>query len=151
MSESHALECRIDDYDDLDRDALYDVLQLRCEVFVVGQAITAVPEIDGRDPECEHVRVVDGDELVGTARLFDRKDPIKVGRVAVHPERQREGIGTFLMERIQEHLGDRRAELHAQAYLEAWYDDLGWERVGDAFMEAEIPHVHMVWRGTSNA
>jgi ElaA protein len=147
VSDANDWTCRFEPYDALGRDALYELLQLRCEVFVVGQAITAVPEIDGRDPACTHARLFEGDALVGTARLVESDEPISVGRVAVHPDRQREGIGTYLMERIQARLGDRRAELHAQAHLEDWYASLGWERVGDVFMEAEMPHVHMVWNG----
>jgi len=50
-----------------------------------------------------------------------------------------------MMKAIQTWLGDDEAELHAQAYLEDWYGDLGWQRVGDEYMEAEIPHVTMRW------
>ena len=35
--------------------------------------------------------------------------------------------------------------IHAQAHLEAWYSALGWV-VLRAIVEAEIPHVHMVWQ-----
>lgn len=139
------LEIEIRPYDDLTRDELYEILELRCRVFVVGQEITAVSEIDGRDPECAHVLARDNGELVGTARIFADEEPAKVGRVAAARDRQREGIGTAVMEAVQEWLGDRPAELHAQKYLEDWYASFGWERVGDEFMEAEIRHVRMVW------
>lgn len=124
---------------------LHDIFWLRNVVFVVGQQITAEPEVDGRDPECEHALYYVGERLVGTARVFHRARPQVVGRVAVHPDAQGEGHGTRMMEHIQAHLGDAPAELHAQAHLEAWYTRLGWRRVGDVFVEAEIPHVMMVW------
>jgi len=130
-------------FDDLSADDLHSILHLRCLVFVVGQQITEVPEIDGRDPECAHILARDGGELVGTARMFVDQEPVSVGRVAVARDRQRDGIGTAVMEAIQEWLDGRPAELHAQAYLEDWYDSLGWQRVGDEFMEAGIPHVLM--------
>lgn len=132
-------------YCDLTKDELYAIMVLRDLVFVVGQKITAVPEVDGRDPECEHAMLWDDGELVGTARLFCDEDPVVVGRVAIHTERQRQGLGSVLMRAVQEHLGERRAELHAQAHLEAWYAGLGWERFGEPFDEAEIPHVMMRW------
>jgi len=141
------LDIEIRGYAELTRDELYEILWLRCEVFVVGREITAAPEIDGRDPECFHAMARDEMELVGTARIDVERDPAKVGRVATARDRQREGIGTALMEAVQQWLGDRPAELHAQKYLEEWYEALGWARVGDEFTEAEIPHVRMVWEG----
>ena len=132
-------------YDELSRDELHDIFMLRNIVFVVGQGITAEPEVDGRDPECEHAMLWEGDRLLGTARIFHREDPQVVGRVAVLTDRQGEGLGTELMEAVQEHIGTARAELHAQAHLEEWYTRLGWERVGEPFEEADIPHVMMKW------
>lgn len=140
------LDIEIKSFEELRRSELYDVLRLRCEVFVVGQEITEEPEIDGRDPMCSHALVRDEGELVGTARIFTDREPMSVGRVAVATDRQCEGIGTALMEGVQQWIGERRCELHAQAYLEEWYERLGWERVGGEFMEADIPHVLMRWR-----
>jgi ElaA protein len=139
------LEFDIQHFDQLTAREVYDVMHLRDVVFVVGQKITAVPEVDGLDPECAHARAFDDGRLVGTARIFVDRRPMSVGRVAVHPDFQGQGIGTRLMEYVQSWLGARPAELHAQAHLEKWYADLGWERVGEQFVEAEIPHVTMVW------
>lgn len=124
---------------------LYEIMHLRDRVFVVGQKITAVSEIDGLDPECEHAMLWRGDALIGTARIFHQRMPRSVGRVAVDTTLQRQGIGSRLMRGVQAHLGEAPAELHAQAHLEAWYARLGWRRVGEVFIEAEIPHVTMVW------
>ena len=132
-------------FDELSAREVYDLLHLRDLVFVVGQKITAVAEVDGLDPECAHARIFVDDRLVGTARIFVDERPLIVGRVAVHPDAQGGGIGTKMMQHLQQWLGDRRAELHAQAYLEGWYAGLGWERFGDEFSEAEIPHVMMRW------
>lgn len=132
-------------FDELTTRELYALLQLRDEVFVVGQKITAVPEVDGLDLFCSHVRAFLDDRLVGTARIFVDEDPIIVGRVAIHPDVQRTGIGSQMMAFIGDWLGSRPAELHAQAYLEAWYTRMGWERFGEPFDEAEIPHVMMRW------
>jgi predicted GNAT family N-acyltransferase len=37
--------------------------------------------------------------------------------------------------------------MHAQAHLESWYTRMGWTAVGEGFVEAEIPHRHMVRQG----
>jgi ElaA protein len=120
---------------------LHDLLRLRTEVFVVGQKITVESEIDGKDPECTHVLGQDAaGEMVATARLFLGTDPVKVGRVAVHPALQRTGLGTDLMEHVHGLLAGRRAAMSAQAHLVPWYARLGWTPVGPVYDEAEIPH-----------
>ena len=85
-------------FDELSLKELHDIFWLRNVVFVVGQKITAEPEVDGADPECEHAMLWMEDRLVGTARIFHKRDPIIVGRVAVHTELQGHGLGTVLME-----------------------------------------------------
>jgi ElaA protein len=132
-------------FDDLSAREVYDLLHLRDLVFVVGQQITAEPEVDGLDPDCMHARLVVDGSPIATARIFHEKAPMIVGRVAVHPDSQRQGIGTVLMRHLQDWLGERPAELHAQSHLEEWYASLGWERFGEEFVEAQIPHVMMRW------
>lgn len=131
-------------FDQLTTRELYDVLWLRDLVFVVGQKITSEPEVDGLDPECHHAMLRRDHRVIGTARIFASRNPIVVGRVAVHGDFQKQGLGTELMRQVQQWIGNRPAELHAQAHLEPWYTTLGWRRVGDVFIEAEIPHVTMV-------
>ncbi len=123
---------------------LHDLFWLRNEVFVFYQKITAESEIDGRDPEAVHIlgRGADG-RMVATARLFMDGDVVKVGRVAVHQDLHRGGVGTALMRYAHEVIGPRPAALSAQAYLRDWYQRLGWQPVGAEYDEAEIPHVYM--------
>ena len=144
---THAMSLEIDirHFDELSAREVYDLMHLRDLVFVVGQKITAVPEVDGLDPQCAHARAVLDGRLVGTARIFVDEEPVVVGRVAVHTDLQRSGVGTTMMRSVQAWLDERPAELHAQAYLERWYSSLGWERFGEEFVEAEIPHVMMRW------
>lgn len=124
---------------------LHDVLWLRNEVFVFYQQITAEAEVDGLDPQCVHVLGREpGGRVVATARLFMDKDPVKVGRVAVHQDMHRGGVGTALMRYVHEVIGGREAALSAQDYLRGWYQRLGWNPQGDVYDEAEIPHVYMV-------
>jgi len=138
-------------FDDLTLRELYDVLWLRDAVFVVGQKITAECEVDGSDPQCSHVLGRDeGGRIVATARLFLGETPIKVGRIGVHPDLQRQGLGTALMQFIAEVLGDRPAIMSAQAHLTAWYTSLGWQPLGSVYSEAGIPHQRMT-RGPAAA
>lgn len=130
---------------------LHDILWLRNEVFVVGQKITDEAEVDGHDPECTHVFGVDAGSghTVATARVFLAKTPVKVGRVAVARECQRGGVGTELMQVVHEVIGARDAALSAQAYLQGWYERLGWIAEGEIYHEAGIPHIWMVRPATA--
>lgn len=130
-------------FGDLSLRELHDLLWLRNLVFVYGQQITAEPEVDGRDPECVHVLGTQADQLVATARLFMDHDPIKVGRIAVHPDWQGQGIGSQLMIYVHQILGQRAATMSAQAHLLAWYQRLGWRPQGEIYDEAGIPHIFM--------
>lgn len=141
-------QVEIKPFEQLSLRELHDLLALRTLVFVVGQKITSEPEIDGRDPECAHALLWARDQhgarcLAGTARIFFDRDPIAIGRVAIHPDSQGNGLGSLMMRAIQIQLGPRRATLHAQAHLQAWYQRLGWHPVGERFMEAGIPHITM--------
>lgn len=132
-------------FDDLSLRELYAILWLRDEVFVVGQKITAESEVDGEDPKCCHVMGRDADgRVVATARLFLGDQPVKVGRVAVHPRLQGQGVGTQLMHYVHGVIGLRPGKMSAQAHLERWYGSLGWRRVGEVYREAEIDHITML-------
>lgn len=132
-------------FDELTLRELYALLWLRDEVFVVGQKITAESEVDGEDPHCTHVigRSADG-KIVATARVFLEVSPVKVGRVAVHPQLQGQGVGTQLMRYVNDLIGDRPATMSAQAHLQRWYTSVGWRGVGAVYTEAEIDHLKMV-------
>ncbi len=133
-------------FDRLSLTDLYQILWLRDEVFVVGQKITAEPEVDGADPQAVHVlgRLQPDGRVMATARLFLQGDGVKVGRVAVHPDLQHQGYGTQLMRYVHAAMAGRRGEMSAQAHLQPWYGSLGWQADGPVYVEAELPHIHMV-------
>ena len=130
-------------FDELSKAELYDVLWLRDRVFVVGQKITALSEIDGEDPDWHHLLAYQHSNLIGYARLKWDKDPVKIGRIAIDTPLQNRGLGTVLMHEIHRLLGSRRGFMHAQAYLRTWYEQLGWRVCGSAFDEADIRHLPM--------
>ena len=132
-------------FDALSLRELHDILWLRNEVFVFGQKITAEPEVDGLDPECTHILgLTASGRVVATARYFSALNPVKVGRVAVHQDMQRGGVGTLMMQYLIDVMGHYTLEVSAQLYLKEWYAGLGWIPDGDVYDEAEIPHIHMV-------
>ena len=127
---------------------LHDILWLRNEVFVVGQKITDEAEVDGLDPQCVHVFGTNEEgKIVAVTRIFHKKVPLKVGRIAVDSACQGRGVGTQMMAYVNEFLGAREAQMSAQNHLRAWYESVGWSAEGEVYDEASIPHIKMIWRG----
>jgi predicted GNAT family N-acyltransferase len=118
---------------------------VRNTVFSIEQGISETLVFDGRDHECVHVlaRLGDG-ESIGTARMLPDGH---VGRIAVHKQWRRQGVGTRLVEYLSEVARDRgftEIHLHSQVQAAGFYARLKFEARGDTFMEAGIEHVLMV-------
>jgi len=131
--------------DDADLEPAFEV---RRDVFVDEQGVDETIEIDGKDPDADHVLARKDAKPVATARLRVIDETAgKVERVAVLADDRNLGIGCQVMDRIELLAGDRgleRLELHAQTHVEGFYERLGYETVSDVFEEAGIPHVEMV-------
>ena len=120
---------------------------VRRAVFIEEQGVSEAEEMDGRDEAATHVVVTDrtGGRPVATARLRD-VGAAKIERVAVREAYRGRGLGRRLMsvvESLARTRGHDEAVLHAQTAVEDFYAALGYETVGDEFVEADIPHVEM--------
>lgn len=119
-------------------------LAIRMEVFVLGQGVPQVLEVDGQDPRCAHWIAWFRKEPVGTARLRITPDgKAKAERVAVRQGYRARGIGAALMAELEQEaarLGHRQLVLSAQTHVIPFYERLGYEAYGDVFIDAAIPH-----------
>ena len=133
-------------YDELTRDELYAILELRARVFVVEQNCV-YQDVDGLDPRCRHVWAQDRGEIVAYLRLIPAGvtyDEVAIGRVIVAQRMRGTGLGRELMRRGLAAAGAVPVRLGAQAHLEKFYTDLGFRRVGDVYDEDGIPHIEML-------
>jgi GNAT superfamily N-acetyltransferase len=96
-----------------------------------------------------HVACYRGRRLVGGLVLRPLGDggegggEIRMRQVAVDPAMQGQGIGTVLVEYAEvlaRKLGYQRMVLHARETAVAFYEKLGYSRLGDLFEEVTIPH-----------
>lgn len=124
-----------------------DAFAVRREVFVAEQGVDEDVEYDEHDETATHFVAYDGDEPIGAARLREYGTDIgKVERVAVLESRRKTGVGRALMQALEERaatLGFTTLKLHSQTRAADFYRSLGYERRGDEFEEAGIPHVEM--------
>lgn len=141
---------RCEPFGGLTVDDLYDVLALRAEVFVVEQRCPYL-DPDGTDRDAWHLLGRDAEgRLVAYARLF--RPAVKcpeacIGRVVTAPAVRGRGLGRELLREALAALARRcpgeSVHLSAQAHLEAFYASFGFARVGEPYLEDNIPHVGM--------
>ena len=128
---------------------LYQILQLRSEVFVVEQNCV-YQDIDGKDEKALHVLGMHEGGLVAYARLFqpgDYFEQASIGRVIVNPAYRDKKWGHDLMtaaiQSIAEHYGETNITISAQLYLKRFYESHGFVQTSDMYLEDDIPHIEM--------
>lgn len=116
---------------------------LRREVFVWEQKVPEEEENDELDLTATHyVAIADG-EVVGTLRLIDYPEHIKIGRVAVRLHYRGRGVARQLIEAA---MADARQDGRDRFYLTAQSDKLGLYRklgfveFGPEFLDGGMPH-----------
>ena len=134
-------------FDDLTREELYGILQLRAEVFVVEQDCP-YQDLDGNDLNAVHVWAQDEGKIVGCLRVFLKEDGnATIGRVVTSLGVRGTGLGFALMrEGIKlcwNLYGDTPIVIHAQSYAVGFYEKCGFHVSSDEFPEDGIPHREM--------
>jgi ElaA protein len=125
---------------------LYAILALRSRVFVAEQRCAYV-DIDGLDLAAHHLWAEDGGQVVAYLRLLPpgaRYEELAIGRVVVDARHRAGGLGRELMRHGLRLAGAAPVRLSAQAHLERFYRQLGFERASDVYDEDGIPHVEML-------
>ncbi|RKS09822.1 putative GNAT family N-acyltransferase [Nocardiopsis sp. Huas11] len=132
------------------------VFVIRGAVFVAEQEVPIEEEWDDRDPAADQfVALLDG-VPVGTVRLVEQAPADGtgqasglLGRLAVLPKGRGSGTGAALVRAVEERARERgfsSVELHAQTHALGFYERLGYTAHGEEFLDAGIPHLHMVRR-----
>lgn len=141
------LWCR---FGELGVDNLYDALALRCRVFILEQGAYLDP--DGVDRQSWHLLGRDeADTLQAYLRVVDpgvKYSEPSIGRVITSPEARGKGIGRKLFAegvgRCEAAWPGQGIRIGAQAHLERLYASYGFVRVGEPYLEDNIPHLEMV-------
>jgi ElaA protein len=131
-------------------DNLYDALQLRSRVFVLEQG--PYLDADGVDRRSWHLLGRDEAGMLGAClRVVDpgvKYAEPSIGRVVIAPEIRGTGLGRALMAEgvagCERHWPGRALRISAQAHLERFYNGFGFVRVGDDYLEDDIPHLEML-------
>lgn len=143
------IQFKIKRFNELSTVELYNLLQLRSEVFLVEQNCV-YQDVDGKDAKAIHVLGYYNDELVAYSRLFDKGyyfDETSIGRVVVRQNCRDKKFGHDLMrvsiEAIKDNFKATTIEISAQEYLQKFYESHGFVKISEMYLEDDIPHIRM--------
>lgn len=127
---------------------LQTCLNIRKQVFVIGQQVLQHEELDGKDQESDHFLLVVDEQPAGVARVRYIGNFAKIERVAILSEYQGQGLGYTLMKTILSTLKESdvivAAKLSSQVHAITFYEKLGFMVCSEEYMDANIPHQDMV-------
>ncbi|WP_299250487.1 GNAT family N-acetyltransferase [uncultured Lacinutrix sp.] len=146
------LEIKVKTFQELTTTELYNLLQLRSEVFVVEQDCV-YQDIDGKDQKALHVIGYKNNKIVSYTRLFKPGDYFNlssIGRVVVDKNERQYKYGYNIMEAsikaIEEHYNTTEIKISAQCYLKRFYNNLNFFEIGEEYLEDGIPHIGMLYK-----
>jgi predicted GNAT family N-acyltransferase len=116
---------------------------LRREVFVWEQKVPEEEENDHYDLTATHFVAIDAGEVVGTLRLIEQPEHVKIGRVAVRQSFRGRGIAKKLIAAAMAHArskGQHRFYLTAQSDKLGFYEALGFVAFGPEIIDGGMPH-----------
>lgn len=144
------MEISVKTFEELSLHELYELLQLRSEVFVVEQDCV-YQDIDGKDEKALHVLGFENGKIVAYTRIFPPGIYFKeaaIGRVVVRNSSRKNKLGHEIMhasiKAIEETFHTNSIKLSAQTYLTKFYEGHGFEQIGEGYLEDGIPHIAMI-------
>ena len=144
------LEFKIKRFKELLTLELYQLLQLRSEVFVVEQNCV-YQDIDSKDEKALHVLGTFEHNIVAYSRIFKSKayfENASIGRVVISEKYRTQKWGHELMKKaissIESEIGVQPITISAQLYLKKFYENHGFVQLGEMYLEDGIPHIEML-------
>ena len=142
----------IKSFDELSTTELYEILQLRIQVFVIEQNCS-YQDADGKDNQSYHLM---GRDANGDLQTYTRLVPAgvsyegytSIGRVVTSEAVRGQKAGVKLMEVSMEEIiklwPGLPVKISAQSHLQRFYRKFGFESIGEEYLEDDIPHIAMV-------
>ena len=144
------MQVLIKNFKELSINELYQILQLRSEVFVVEQDCV-YQDIDGKDEKALHILGIKEGEIVAYTRCFNTGyyfTEASIGRVVVKKSQRKFKYGNEIMiasiKVIESHFKTKTIKISAQLYLQKFYTQLGFKNIGEEYLEDGIPHIAMI-------
>ena len=150
LYKTNMLNIKTKTFQELTIDELYNILQLRSEVFVVEQDCV-YQDLDYKDQKAVHVLGVKNEKIIAYTRVFNAGDYFKessIGRVVVAKDERQYKYGNDIMkasiQAIEREFNELSIRISAQCYLKKFYNNLGFKEIGEEYLEDGITHVNMI-------
>ena len=135
-------------FDELSKKEVIEIYKARIQTFIVEQQLN-YQEIDEIDKRAWHLFEIDeAGKVIAYLRIFQEVDGAHIGRVIVDEAYRRQGKGAALMERAieicQEWYVYQPIMIHAQTYLQQFYESLGFEVWSQPYQLVGIEHMDMI-------
>jgi ElaA protein len=135
-------------FSQLDALTLYQILELRSEVFVVEQTCI-YQDIDDQDQRAIHLLGWQADRLDAYLRILPQTPakPLALGRIITRKEARGSGVGQALVQRgidyCQAHWPMSSIHISAQQHLTKFYQSVGFGVSSEPYLEDGIAHIGM--------
>ncbi len=137
-------------FEELTAKELYQILQLRNEVFIVEQNCP-YQDMDNKDLKAFHLMAVEDEKIIAYSRLLPpgiSYSESSIGRIVNSRSVRKKGMGKQLMtesiSRINQLFNTSVIRIGAQLYLKDFYQSFGFIQQGDIYLEDNIPHIIML-------
>lgn len=147
------MEWNIKRFDQLSLQELYEILRLRCEVFVAEQNCP-YEDIDGKDMSAYHVFALDPEgHVCACLRVLDSGQTFperSIGRVLVGRAYRGSGLAREMLDTAISFIqksGKEKIRIEAQSYLKDFYRHAGFIPSSRPYLEDGIEHIEMIYPG----
>jgi len=139
------MELSVKTFDELTARQVYEIMRVRCAVFVVEQNCP-YQDVDEADLEALHVFYHEDGEILAYLRIFEKdENTARIGKVLTM--RRGEGLGALLLKAgiraVKEHTDKKEIYIEAQSYAVGFYEREGFACCSEEFLEDGIPHIQM--------
>ncbi|MDG2090335.1 MAG: GNAT family N-acetyltransferase [Gammaproteobacteria bacterium] len=124
------------------------ILKLRSTILrtPLGKKLSSIDTIGEEDQL--HFGCMNKDQLIGciVVKPSDKEDSAKLRQMAVDASFQGKGVGKQLISYAENHLkekGFKNLELSARKSAQVFYKKLGYETIGEFYLEQGIEHIKM--------
>ena len=128
-------------YDQLNNDSRC----IRETVFIYEQQFTV--EFDDIDAISKHIVLYVNDKPIGVCRVYKDNEYYIIGRVAILKEYRKDGYGSIIVKSAEDlikSLGGNLIKLSAQCRIKKFYQSLGYECIGEEYLDEYCPHITMI-------
>ena len=144
------MKFEIKEFNQLSTTELYSILKIRQEVFIIEQNCNYL-DCDGLDLKAIHMSLNRGGELIAYLRMIKPNilsENIVLGRILVSINERNKNIGKEMMLQVinflEKQYPNLSIEMSAQSYLIDFYNQFGFNIIGEEYLDDNIPHMKMI-------